>query len=107
MKEQTMFNVIFKEAKEKGFQSEVLISYIGNNYFSNTTLKLLYYTELQKWLREEHKIDLSVFSVRFTGHEDVSYYSYSIKGVSPVKGYKFKNYEQALAKEIQEALKLI
>lgn len=106
MKEQTIFNEIFKEAKEKGFQSEVLISYIGNNYFSNTTLKLLYYTELQKWLRKEYGIHIVIDA-------DGSGLFWSkiidLKSISEIEHEQSKSelFHNNLEKGLQEALKLI
>ena len=64
-------------------------------------------TLLQKWLREVHNIDIFAFSCRFTGYEEIGYYTFSIKGIIPVKNYKFKIYEEALEVGLLEALKLI
>lgn len=103
MKEQTIFNVTFKEAKEKGFKSEVLISYIGNNIFNNTTLKLLYYTELQKWLREEH--DILIYVDPKSHH----YFQYHIitDDDEIISSERSDNWAGILEKGLQEALKLI
>jgi len=62
---------------------------------------------LQKWLREIKDIDVFAYSVRFTGYLEIGYYTYSIRGESPVKNYRFDTYEEALEFGLKEALKLI
>ena len=53
-------------------------------------------TSLQTWLREVHKIDVFANSVRFTGYQEIAFYTFTVKGVTPTKNYRFKTYEEAL-----------
>lgn len=62
---------------------------------------------LQKWLREIHNIDVFAMSVRFTGYEEIGYYTYCIKGIYPIKNYRLNSYEEALDIGLFEELKLI
>ena len=62
---------------------------------------------LQKWLREVHDIDVIALSVRFTGYLEIGYYTYAVKGIQPMKNYRFDTYEQALEQGLIEALNLI
>lgn len=104
MKEQRTFDLIFKIAKDRGFESDILLTYIGEDIRNDTTIELLYYTELQKWLREKHYIDISVI------YFDEGYLYSVEKRPHKSNHYKvdyFDTFEQALSKAIQEALKLI
>lgn len=66
-------------------------------------------SQLQSWLRDEKHIDCHVLPVRFTGHSEISYYTYAVKNIQPVgkQKYKFETWEQALEIGLQEALKLL
>jgi hypothetical protein len=97
MKEQRTLNVIFKEAKE-------MYACVGKKDRKEAIIGLVYYTQLQKQLREEHNIDISVI------YFDKGYLYSVEKRPHKSNHYKvdyFKTYEKALAKAIQEALKLI
>lgn len=62
---------------------------------------------LQKWLREKHKINISMIN----GSNTINLYYYEINMVNkfPIKGDGSKNYtyEEALEEGLYEALKLI
>lgn len=64
-------------------------------------------TGLQSWLLKEHQIDVFAISVRFQGYSEIGYYTYSIKGISPVKNYRFETYEDALEEGLIQGLKEI
>lgn len=62
---------------------------------------------LQRWLREQHKINISMIN----GSNTINLYYYEINKTNkfPIKGDGSKNYtyEQALEEGLYEALKLI
>jgi hypothetical protein len=69
---------------------------------------------LQKWLREEHKLNVSSDLWDYLGKKRLCTYQYNILKIDPdsyfVKSHKPKagtTYEEALEKGLQEALKLI
>ena len=64
-------------------------------------------TTLQTWLREEHKIDVFAYSVRFQGYVEIGYYTFTVRGVNPVKNYRFETYEEALEVGLTTGLKEI
>ena len=131
MKEELISFETAKLAKEKGFDEMVYAYYTQsiNNSFKKIHGKLKLFTTfednealklrknlrgqphivlaptqslLQKWLREEH--DLKVFCLWYD--DAVSYPRWSIYiGHKYISG--IKNYEKALEKGLQEALKLI
>ncbi len=70
----------------------------------NLKNKEYYLWELQKWLREEHSIDVLV-DKGFLSNK----YSYEVlyKNDMLDSEYVFKTYEEALGKGLYEALKLI
>ena len=119
MKEQLINFETAQSAKEKGFNIPVSMVY----YVPSKTLLLafsaiesndIYYSAptqslLQKWLREEHKIIVSINIM-----SDLSYYSLlidinenklNLRNQSKNRG--FDTYELALEDGLQEALKLI
>lgn len=106
-----------KLAKEKGFNEDCEYNYdmngeihhIGKQNHNSHQLKISAPTQslLQRWLREIKQIDICVNSVRFTGHEEIGYYTYSIKSIVPTKNYRFDTYEQALEEGLKQALTLI
>ncbi len=53
-------------------------------------------TSLQTWLREVHQIDVFANSTRFTGYLEIAFYTFTVKGVTPTKNYRFETYEEAL-----------
>ena len=62
---------------------------------------------MQKWLRDMHLIDVVSTPVRFTGHLEVAYWTYSVLGVFPIKNYRFNSYEDALEVGIKEGLETL
>jgi hypothetical protein len=64
---------------------------------------------LQRWFREEHNIDIISLPVRFTGHEDIGYWTYAVKSIQPVgkQIYKFQTYEKALDAGLLEGFKYL
>ena len=77
------------------------------NLFGDETISRPTQSILQKWLREVHDIDVLSLSVRFTGYLEVGYYTYAVKGIQPMKNYRFDIYELALEAGLFEALNLI
>ena len=87
---------------------------IGKVYNSDVVLEenkipVVEQHHLQQWLREEHTIDTAVIPIRFTGYDDVGYYTYAVKSIQPVgkQKYKFNTWEEALEAGLQKALTLI
>jgi hypothetical protein len=87
---------------EHEFPAGCVLEILADHYYLRPTQSLL-----QRWLREEHNIDIVPLTIRFTGYLDIGYYTYAIKGIQPVKNYRFKSWELALETALQEALKLI
>ena len=119
-----------KLAKEKGFNWECRFLYhselgweegkgVDYNWNSFDSFSAPTQSLLQRWLREVHEIDIEI---ELTDNSRHSYYESSIKKQDirdyndedcfdqvrqvHIKG-KFKTYEQALEKGLQEALKVI
>lgn len=63
--------------------------------------------EIQLWLLQEKDVDVFTSSNRFTGYIEIGYFSYSVRSIVPLKNYRFKTVQDALATGILEALKLI
>jgi hypothetical protein len=89
MKEQ-----LIKLSKQKGFLSEDNLVTVNDDYF------YLWMCELQKWLREEHGIDVYCMPV---GDDSYKWYN-NIESHNPVFT---GTYEEALEVGLQEALKTI
>jgi len=89
MKEELVIFETAKLAKEKGFEP------------------LPTQSILQKWLREEHNLEVNAYGVRYTGDISVTYYTYSVNGVTQLRAYKCDTYENALEAGLLEALKSI
>jgi len=64
-------------------------------------------TSLQTWLREVHEIDVFANSVRFTGYLEIGFYTFTVRGVTPTKNYRFDKYEDALEQGLIEGLNQI
>jgi len=129
MKETLVSFNIAELAKEKGFNEECRFHYeveskestfnIEYEPFRNSEIingygKLKYpmisaptHGLLQKWLREDHNIDVVAIPVRFTGYLEIGYYTYMVCGTQPMKNYRFDTYEEALELGLVEALNLI
>lgn len=114
MKEQRISLDTAKLAREKGFNIHCIEGYtieggetldIGTEAF---TCKYYAPTQslLQKWLREEHKIDVEARPVRYAGDKETSYYQSYINGCV-ISMKKYNTYEEALEVSLFEALKLI
>lgn len=116
MKEQLISFETAKLAKEKGFDITInkLYDIKGNlgsincnnkcHNFSAPTQSLL-----QKWLREKHEIHININTFYFT---DIDKFGYEVEDiVSPNESLILSgtqgDYEEALEKGLQEALKLI
>ena len=104
----------FNEYTEMGYDNQGRLSYphYGSSFRNSDWDNSINYsaptiTLLQKWLREEHKIDVFANSVRFTGYIEIGYYTYSVLGITPIKNYRFDTYEEALEIALIEGLKLI
>lgn len=138
MNEQLIEFETAKIAKEKGFDWECLYFYCKNktchyletpyrySFDVNANQKKEFNDEtdnfgfgltwsaptqslLQKWLRDVHNVDIVSIPVRFTGHLNIGYWTYSIQGEQPVgkQKYKFNTFEQALEIGLLKALTLI
>ena len=105
MKEQLILFETAKLAKEKGFLNSIHYDGMGG-YFTNTTQSLL-----QKWLREEHNIEVWVTPTHLSYINNKLYKVeieyFNGKRIHCFKHDEFKTYEEALEKGLQEALKLI
>jgi len=124
MEEQYISFATAKLAKEKGLKQEILwdslwmYNEIGENEclvdiseYQRQNLHKWYpkptQSLLQKWLREEKKIDVVAIPVRFTGYLEIGYYTHIVCGIQPMKNYRFDTYEIALEVGLKEALTLI
>jgi len=115
-----------KLAKEKGFDEKVYREYDKSGYLRCTSKsadvvlgpydELLKSTEypaptqslLQKWLREEHKLQIAINycgDTYPTVEEDYDAYYPSVRNF--INGNIVETYEEALEQGLQEALKLI
>jgi len=100
---------LIASAKEKGFESHIIGKSVEAKY-SNKDFYYLWMCELQKWLREEYKIDIWI-----TDRSDMHQNGYGIV----ISGNDFESielneymavgtyYEEALEEGLKEALKLI
>ena len=61
---------------------------------------------LQRWLREEHRVHLTVIHRAYSGLDMIDEYDYLLQGTEVVYRH-FKSYEEALEAGLKEALKLI
>ena len=106
---------LIKTAKEKGFSTKAVILMDGMNPeklkdFENEFIFYLWLCELQKWLRENKALFLTVG--KEYNNLDLFYFevSYNFKlpdGATLIEKENFKTYEQALESGLMEALKLI
>ncbi len=90
----------FIEARNNGFQFETCGSRV-------VSIPLQY--ELQKWLREEHCIHITI-PVPITITKSKRLYCFTVndnKGNTKRKGFVFKTYEEALEAALLEAIKMI
>jgi hypothetical protein len=130
MKDKIVSFKVAKLAKEKGFDWKTLYRYQGNkdcivggslynhnskeeqDLWSIILLSAPTQFLLQKWLREEKKLHISIDSL-CDNDKDLSnfYWMYDIKNNSTFflekSGINFKTYEEALEQALEEALNLI
>ena len=79
MKEELVIFETAKLAKEKGFEPLPTQSILQ-----------------KKWLREEHKLEVNVYGVRYTGDIKATYCTYVINGVNQLHTYRYNTYEEVL-----------
>ena len=110
-----------KLAKEKGFKTHTVttgytFTYLlgGKNIMINETCIYLFLCEIQKWLREVHKIDIMILPWEDTENNTVSYQYFILNNFdeekyddSYVEEKNYDTYEKSLEIGLQEALKLI
>lgn len=110
-----------KLAKEKGFKTHTIttgytFTYLlgGKNVMINETCIYLFLCEIQKWLREVHKIDIMILPWEDTKNNIVTYQYFVLNTFdedkyddSFVEEKNYDSYEKSLEKGLQEALKLI
>lgn len=112
IKEPLILYEIVKLAKEKGFSNKVNNAegiYYAEDILEDNKAYYLWICLVQKWLREEHKIDCRVASNSLTYHfpmnaileEDGS------QMCGPKILIRYNTHEEALEAGLQEALKLI
>lgn len=89
MKEELVIFETAKLAKEKGFEL------------------LPTQSILQKWLREEHNLEVNAYGVRYTGDIKAIYYTYAINGANRLHTYRYNTYEEALEAGLFDALESI
>lgn len=111
---QTDYSTVFQLAKDKGFPVGQSQGYLGFGIYKNKPNRILMeFALIQKWLRDEHKIDIELGVARYD--EKTTYYQYRIDGLNLDKVYSssarmlygYPSYEEALLNGIHEALKLI
>ena len=123
MKEQLINFETAKLAKEKGFKTHTVttgytFTYLlgGKNIMINETCIYLFLCEIQKWLREVHKIDCFPEHVFLGESANIKYKPLITTGIDDIDSEKYCNYsfgnvydtyEQAFEFGLQEALKLI
>lgn len=117
MKEQLINIETAKLAKEKGFKTTTVSTNFTNQYLLggksvliNEMCIYLWMCELQKWLREEHNIEVYVVPIHAYQRGTGVLYKFAILGRVSAKNiynYCLDTYEQALEKALQEGLKLI
>lgn len=112
------YNELFKLAQEKGYDKSIILFATGResvtyDYNESEIDGLLSLALLQKWLRDEHRVDVNI-PISFYD-EKITWYNWKIDGFiidrttssAGEKLYGFDSYEQALLEGINEALKLI
>lgn len=100
---------LIKKANKLGYKhyTEFTIKELDKLPLKNANKQIEYYF-IQKWLREEHNIE--VYTNR---SKDFFFYKYTISNIATgvaeelKGGYEYKTYEEALEKGLQTALKLI
>lgn len=121
MKERLSPFEIAKLAKEKGFVAKTVTTVFTNKYLLGgknamiTDLCIdLWLNELQKWLREVHKIEVSSDLWDYLGKQRKPTWQFNIMKLDPdsdfIKSHKPKagtTYEEALEAGLKEALKRI
>lgn len=94
-------NAYLAVATDINFQTleDARVNFEKNNYYAEAN-GFLELTIIQKWLRDEHNLDVLVMPVKYTE------YGYQIRPANSVRD-KYKTYEEALLNGINESLKLI
>lgn len=94
----------YYEGDGDGYEKNTSISEYDEYVCTKPTQSLL-----QKWFREHHNIDIISIPVRWTGHEEIAYWTYAIKSIQPVgkELYKYNTYEEALEIGLEKALNII
>ena len=99
-----------KLAEEKGFKTKTVTTKVTNDYLlggKNVMITkmciYLWMCELQKWLREKHKIHIDIQPFYYKG----DFISWNLKIHNTYFKEKYKTHEEALECGIYQALKLI
>lgn len=93
MEDELVLQETAKLAKEKGFDEY---------YISERPTQSL----LQRWLREVHKIHLTVIHRAYSGLDKIDKYDYLLEGTAVVYRH-FDTYEQALEDGLKDTLTLV
>jgi hypothetical protein len=104
------YQEVFQLAQDKGFTGldkwEIILMKWKTTWIHNDVI-LLHATLIQKWLRDEHKIDVLIQRPTFA---DPMWYEWLIiteDGLVTDEEDSYVSYEEALLAGIEEALKLI
>lgn len=102
---------LIKLSSENGFSSQVIGKSVNSKYSSKTELfYLLWMTEVQKWLREEHKLFIEVGFIESATNDWISSV-YARDCMSPIfkafESNEHQTYEQALEEGIYQSLLLV
>lgn len=103
-------NEVFQLASDKGYNLRYSLTDIDQYVAEND--KVDYYlfelSLIQKWLRDEHKIDTNPITCWTLNQPGLWYFpNCSTNGENISTGFQAMKYEQALLEGISEALKLI
>ena len=95
---------IIELATEKGFTSSIIGKSVEAKY-SNKDFYYLWMCELQKWLREVHKIHIAILP-KILPNNEIKYYSFRGK-IKKDWTELFNTYEEALEEALKQVLILI
>ena len=111
MKEQLISFETAKLAKEKGFEVKCSTYKIHLPYSKENPCYIPTQSLLQKWLREEHNLHISVdnnnYEIKNMWCYDIHKLPYGLLRLWKRGEKTYSSYEEALEKGLQEALKLI
>jgi hypothetical protein len=109
-------SILSKLAKEKGFISNIIGKSVESKY-STKDFYYLWMCELQKWLRENHKIHILIYVNNDNeGNEPIVWsYAYNSRfdnvlhddSFNYITDEEFNSYEEALEEGLEQALTLI